>query len=616
MGNLKICAIFVNPKKYKTNQNTNYMKKHLLLIAILSFVCMGTKAQEFSTAGFYAIEGSPREVYSMNPAWRFHKGDVQGAQAENFDDSSWQVVALPNGMEILPLDASAGVNYQGIAWYRKEFTPTSDKFSDRRVVLHFEGVMGKSEVWVNGTPVAEHFGGYLPFSVDIAPLLKFDQKNVIAVKADNSDNEDYPPGKPQANLDFSYFGGIYRDVWLYTTDKLYISDPIAANKVADGGLFIHYQNVSKKSATVNLSLNLKNETLSSSSGIVEFALVQKDGKTAKNLKSKYRIAKNADQTIRLSTVVENPMLWSPDSPYLYDLIVSVKNSKGKIIDSYRQRVGIRSVEFTKEQGMILNGEPFPRKIIGSNRHQDYATIGNALSNSLHWRDALKLKEAGMDLIRNAHYPQDPAFMDACAELGLFLIENTPGWQFWSDKPIFKERVFENIRDMIRRDRNYPVVIMWEPILNETWYSEDFAQSVHNICKEELPIEGSYTVSDLAARGSENLDLQYMHPYIPGSIEGYNKEVKESGKVSLTREFGDNVDNWNSHNSVSRMARNWGEIAQLKQAEHYLLPNYPFTCIDVLFRQDPSHIGGALWHSFDDQRCGHRVPFYGWNLWYS
>ena len=141
--------------------------------------------------------------------------------------------------------------------------------------------------------------------------------------------------------------------------------------------------------------------------------------------------------------------------------------------------------------------------MGANRHQDFAVIGNALPNSLHWRDAKKLRDAGMRVIRNAHYPQDPAFMDACDELGLFVIVNTPGWQFWNDQPIFAQRVYSDIRNMVRRDRNHPSVWMWEPILNETWYPADFAKNVVDILNEEYPYPYCYAGCDVTARGKVN-----------------------------------------------------------------------------------------------------------------
>ena len=130
--------------------------------------------------------------------------------------------------------------------------------------------------------------------------------------------------------------------------------------------------------------------------------------------------------------LQTPQLWSPEHPNLYNLIVRIRNQKGDVVDGYRRRIGIRSIEFKGKDGFWLNGKPYGQPLIGANRHQDYAVVGNAVSNGLHWRDAKKLRDAGLKVIRNAHCPQDPAFMDACDELGLFVIVNIPGWQFWND----------------------------------------------------------------------------------------------------------------------------------------------------------------------------------------
>ena len=273
-----------------------------------------------------------------------------------------------------------------------------------------------------------------------------------------------------------------------------------------------------------------------------------------------------------------------------------------------QQVGIRTIAFDPARGFVLNGKPYPRKLIGANRHQDYAVVGNALSNNLHWRDAAKLKAAGMEIIRNAHYPQDPAFMDACDQLGLLVIVNTPGWQFWNDEPIFGERVYDDVRNMVRRDRNRPSVVMWEPILNETWYPEEFAGRVHDIVHEEYPFPGCYTASDSEAKGHEHFEIQFAHPTV-GEKESAAAHIDPT-KVYFTREWGDNVDDWSSHNSTSRAARGWGEVPQLVQTNHYAKNDYSSTSYDALYRAPAYHFGGTLWHAFDHQRGYHPDPFYG------
>lgn len=172
---------------------------------------------EFSTAGFHEIEGTGREVYDFKPNWRFLKSDAVGAETVAFDDSSWGPVNLPHGLELLPAEASGSINYQGPAWYRKRFALPAEA-TGKKLFLHFEGVMGKSKVWINGQLVAEHFGGFLPIHIDMSRQVTAGE-NVIAVRTDNSDDPDYPPGKPQEHLDWTYFGGIYRDVWMIATNE-------------------------------------------------------------------------------------------------------------------------------------------------------------------------------------------------------------------------------------------------------------------------------------------------------------------------------------------------------------------------------------------------------------
>lgn len=246
-------------------------------------------------------------------------------------------------------------------------------------------------------------------------------------------------------------------------------------------------------------------------------------------------------------------MWSPDTPYLYQLHVRIFDKAGHVVDGYRRRVGIRSIEFRGKDGFWLNGRPYSNPLIGANRHQDFAVVGNALSNSLHWRDAKKLRDAGLRVIRNAHYPQDPAFMDACDELGLFVIVNTPGWQFWNNEPVFAQRVYSDIRNMVRRDRNHASVWMWEPILNETWYPDDFARRVQEILHEEYPYPYCYAGCDATARGHEYFPILFTHP-LNGAGGAFNTDQLDPKVTYFTREWGDNVDDWSSHNLPSRVNR--------------------------------------------------------------
>lgn len=469
--------------------------------------------------------------------------------------------------------------------------------------------MGKAKVWINGTLVNEHYGGFLPVIANVTEYLNYEEDNVIAVWVDNSNDPSYPPGKPQDMLDFTYSGGIYRDCWMIVHNNVFITDPNYENETAGGGLFVSFGHISQSQAEIRLDAHVRNSSNTYFSGKIEYQLFDKDNRRVCQASKAFSVSKGKARNTSLTIKVEKPELWEPDSPYLYQLHVLLKDKSGHIVDGYRRRIGIRSIEFKGKDGFWLNGKPYPYPLIGANRHQDFAIIGNALSNSLHWRDAKKLRDAGLRVIRNAHYPQDPAFMDACDELGLFVIVNTPGWQFWNKEPIFAQRVYSDIRNMVRRDRNHPSVWMWEPILNETWYPEDFAKNVVDILHEEYPYPYCYSGCDVTAKGHEYFPIHFTHP-LNGAGGAFNTS-KMNPKISyFTREWGDNVDDWNSHNSPSRINRAWGEIPMLVQAQGYAKTDYKYTCYDVLYRNTRQHMGGCLWHSFDHQRGYHPDPFYG------
>lgn len=586
------------------------MKKSIFIfiILLLPLWLQAAGQPEFSTAGFFPLDHSGREVFSMNPAWRFFKGPQPGAESISFDDRQWTVVSLPHGIEYLPTEASGCVNYQGEAWYRKHFTP-DNALKGKKLFLHFEAIMGKSKVYVNGKLLSEHFGGYLPVIVDVTDAVEWGKDNVIAVWTDNSDDPNYPPGKPQDVLDFTYFGGIYRDCWLVAHNNVFVTDPNYEDETAGGGLFVAYDKVSEASAEVLLKIQVRNAGKRPFTGVVEYELQKPGGGQVAFLNSKITVKPGKAVTSEDKLLVKNPLLWSPESPTLYNLIVRIRNEQREVVDGYRRRIGIRSVEFKGKDGFWLNGKPYESPLIGANRHQDFAIVGNAVPNSIHWRDAKKLRDAGLKVIRNAHCPQDPAFMDACDELGLFMIDNTPGWQFWNDAPIFGQRVYQDIRNLVRRDRNHACIWLWEPILNETWYPADFAKNARDIVDAEYPYPYCYSGCDSEARGKEHFPVRFTHP-LNGDGGAYSTSNMDPEITYFTREWGDNVDDWSSHNSPSRVARNWGEHAMLIQAQHYARPAYPYTSYDALYRTSRQHVGGCLWHSFDHQRGYHPDPFYG------
>ena len=559
----------------------------------------GYTPQEVSVAGLIPLEGSGRVVYDFNGGWRFFKGDVAGAEALNFDDAAWEVVSTPHTVELTPAEASGCRNYQGVVWYRKHFT-IPEECAAQEVLLHFEAVMGKQAFYVNGKLVEEHLGGYLPVMLSLTEAgVKAGESCLVAVKADNTNDKMYPPGKPQYTLDFAYHGGIYRDVWLIGRSKVAITDAVEANRVAGGGIFVHFENISEQQATVSVRTEVENKLAKSQTVVVENVLKTAEGEVVGKREGRLTLAAGAVAALDQPIVVKNPHLWSPDDPYLYRVETRVKDRKsGEALDGGVTRIGIRSFAFSKEEGFILNGKPFG-KLVGANRHQDFAYVGNALPNSQQWRDAKRLRDAGCRIIRVAHYPQDPSFMDACDELGLFVIVATPGWQYWNKMPIFAERVHQNTREIIRRDRNHPSVLMWEPILNETRYPHDFSLEALQITKDEYPYPyRPVAAADVHSAGvKEHYDVVYAWP-------GDEQKADAPEQTIFTREWGENVDDWYAHNNNNRASRSWGERPQSIQALSLA------TTYNGLYDTEKQFIGGAQWHPFDHQRGYHPDPYWG------
>jgi beta-galactosidase len=579
------------------------MKRKLVLVffALLAshvlVYCRSTPGRlpkQFSTAGFYAIPGSPRKVYNFNPGWRFFKGQQPEAKAAAFNDAAWELANLPHGLEIEGENASGMRNYQGPAWYRKSFRLPAGS-TDRHWVLYFEGVMGKTTVWVNGRMVMEHFGGYLPFSADITSFLNKDNRDEqVAVFTDNSDDPSYPPGKPQDALDFTYLGGIYRDVYLIETAPVHVTFTEQSTTTAGGGVFVAVKDVGEASASLEVRTELVNQTTAPVRVTVRSTL--EDAAYKEMLVTEKTVVLAAGASIQLAQAMEPKKvhLWHPDDPVLHFIKTEII-SKGRVEDSYRTRFGIRLFEMRGDQGFFVNKRYIGHKLSGVNRHQDYVYVGNALPNSGQWRDAKLLREGGCDIVRAAHYPLDPAFMDACDELGLLVTVATPGWQFFNaSDPRFEQRIAADVRNMVRRDRNRPAVLLWETALNETDdQTISMMKNLHAITHSEFPFPGAFTVADVDKAKLAGFDFYYH-----GGME--------EDKCSFTREYGDGgeVENFYSQNAMTRVKREWGEQAMLGQAL------VRAKGLSGIYSTPPKRIGAAIWCGIDHQRGYHPDPFWG------
>jgi beta-galactosidase len=505
---------------------------------------------------------------------------------QKIKNRQWQKVSLPHPARY-ELQLNPGVNqFAGICYYRKYFSIPAN-YKGKHLYLYFEGAMQTASVWINGKYVTQHQGGYLPFTVQLDNYVNSGNKNEIIVRLDNRDNKNVPPGKPLATLGFLYWSGIYRGVWFIATDPVHITDPIDANTVAGGGVFARCENISPKSANVLIKTQIKNPLpyKTSSLTLKQILINPKSGAELRSDATAFEINGNSIKDIDQKITVSSPDLWSPDEPNLYLLKTEVWGN-GKLIDNFSQKIGIRKLSYSRSGGFKLNDEPL--RIVGTNRHQDCPFIGNALSGAAQYRDLKRIKEAGINFVRLAHYPNDPSVYNICDSLGIMLGDPIPGWQFFNKSEIFKDRVFSDIREMIRRDRNHPSVIMWEVSLNETYPPDSFRIKSAEIAHEEYPGDNFFTAGDTYAAKHTEWDVPYNGWNDPF---GRPQDVQPD-KPGFVREYGDYE--FGGASSTTRVNRSNGEKALLINAwnfqwEHNLLRGpayYPWT------------IGDATWAFFD------------------
>jgi hypothetical protein len=499
------------------------------------------------------IGGSERNILNFNSNWGFYRGDLGGAEAVGFDDSAFAAVTIPHTMRLEKKHANgAKAVYAGIGWYRRYFT-IDETFKGKTINIDFEGVMIDSDVYLNGEKLYTHNGGYMGYSVDITNKVKYGETNVLAVKVSSSDNPDTPPGKPLANLDFHYYGGIYRDVTMRITNKLHISDALQAGKTASGGVFVTYPNVTNSSATVNVKTHVVNENQVSATTKVKSKLIDKNGAVvAQDETAALSLLGGGDHQFTQNMTVTNPQLWDIAAPYLYSLVSEVY-SDASLVDTITTKAGIRTIEY-KPDGFYLNGQKIYLR--GASRHQQFQNVGDAASNSMQYRDALQIKENGFNAVRATHYPNDPAFLDAADEIGLLVIECQPGWQNFTNTAKFRELTIRDAREMVRRDRNRPSVILWETSLNETPYPADWAQEATQAAHEEYPGNQIYTAADHGLQGSY-YDVNYKVVDTNWSTNPSQWSDFDPNKPFITREWGDFEDS-------SRALRKDGEAGQIAQ----------------------------------------------------
>lgn len=534
-----------------------------------------------------------QHVEAQNQALAVHP-DTLKQEFNQLSMGNWEKINLPHTPFVEPLVVLH--QWQGICYYRKILN-VSKKEIDKQLWLEFEGAMHLADVWVNGQHLIQHSGGYTPFVVDVTGMLHADRGNEILVRLDNRNNPLIPPGKPLETLDFCYYGGLYRDVNLIVKHPVHITHPIMANEVAGGGIFVTYPYVSKQEAEIKVKTQVSNKVgtqrhLTIRHTLYEWSKKKGRGKKVALVESPLVLAAGTTQHHTQQFTVNNPKLWYPDSPALYVLRTEVMDGR-KVTDCEDTRIGIRRIEMMREKGFVINDKPL--KLEGSNRHQEYPYVGNAISDQAQYRDMYQIRDNGFNTVRLGHYPQDPSVLEACDELGLLVIEPIPGWQFFNKAQGFVDHTYKDIRDLIRRDRNHPSVIMWETTLNESWPPKSWKDQAVRIAHEEFPGDQCYTSGD--TYGYDGFDVCYND-----WKEGYNRPNTTS-KPGFIREYYDYE--FGGHYSTTRVTRGDGDYALMQNAwnaqwsHNRYRAYYPWT------------IGGAVWSMYDYNRgCCDNICYSG------
>lgn len=293
---------------------------------------------------------------------------------------------------------------------------------------------------------------------------------------------EYPTGDEA----FTYFGGIYRNVWLHSVNTVHITDELYEDEVAGGGILVDCPKVSMEKAVVDIQTHVRNETAQEKNIEVLSEIKNQEGKILGTVQSEITLPAASAESVLQTIEVTDPHLWNLDDPYMHTLVSRVFVD-GEETDCEETSIGIRKITMDTQNGILINGE-HAGFLSSVNRHQEYPYIGYVASSALQRRDAIKYKSAGFNIVRTAHHPQSEDFLKACDGLGILVMEAVPGWQYWSDAPEFAERIENDICQMIRRDRNYPCILTYEISLNESpGVPSGFTNKMEAVAKEEHPL---------------------------------------------------------------------------------------------------------------------------------
>lgn len=458
------------------------------LIGILALLSVSMSASD-GIAGSkrnypYGYPQTDRSKECINADWKFHLGDADARLIlPGVDDGEWETVSVPHTLKLTSIgldgckdDKTQPTFQREVGWYRKNIYVSGGK---KKVFLEFEGAHQITTLWVNGKKVGIHkTGGYTPFRFDITNYVKCNADNQVTLLVDNRRSQITPPDP--GPFDYIKFSGLYRDVYLVEMNPVHITSNLES---MNSGVTITTPSVDyvNGNATVDIRSEVRNETSKAQKVTLVQRVVDAGGNVVLKLEDMAEI--QPGQTHRfyqIGGMEDGVMFWSVEHPYLYKVNTVLYDASGRAIDVVDNRLGLRKVEYDYETGFRLNGKPI--ELIGFNRHQHYAYIGDALPNSLHYKDMIQFKQWGFNCMRTAHYPQDDEIIRACDELGILVYEEAPTWVSVSTEKEWYVNEKQAIRMMIRNHKNSPSIIIWGAGINH----RGPVPEMHFLVKQEDP----------------------------------------------------------------------------------------------------------------------------------
>lgn len=388
------------------------------------------------------IRAQARTSLPLDRSWQFTKDPcIPGTSNAS---AHWSTVNLPHTWNAADVMDDVPGYYRAACWYRNTIR-MNNTMRGKDVFLYFKGAGQKASVWINGKKAGDHQGGYTSFCFPVHQLLR-PGNNEVLVRVDNSQDSLLAP----LSADFTFYGGLYRDVSLLVTSPVHIS----CTDHAGPGIYIITPMVKRDSALV-----LVRGTLDMPGAQAVRITTAIEDRKGGSVAQKQTTMQSAGRFELAFPSISKPRLWSPEDPYLYRVHVKINDAAtGQLLDEISRPFGFRFFRFDADSGFFLNGAAC--KLVGASRHQDYAGRGNALPASFAWKDMRLLKAMGANFVRIAHYPQDPAVLEACDSLGILASVEIPVVNEISESDSFDANCRRMQVEMIRQNFNHPSVVIW------------------------------------------------------------------------------------------------------------------------------------------------------------